>query len=135
MPLPAAAVAYSPVTDLKCTGETYNTKAKICLSPEGMAQAIAIHYSGDKDPGHPYISPLYGDLAGLSPLLLFAGEDETLCDDAVRFAGKAQAAGVDVTLRIGEGMFHCYPAMAPLFPEATMALKEISSFIRKHLNI
>lgn len=22
----------------------------------------------------------------------------------------------------GEGMFHCYPAMAPLFPEATQAL-------------
>ncbi len=133
LPLPAAAVAYSPVTDLKCTGETYRTKAKICLSPEGMAQAIARHYSGDEDPAHPYISPLYGDLADLPPLLIFAGEDETLCDDAVRFAEKAEKAGVDVTLRIGEGMFHCYPAMAPLFPEATKALQEISTFVRTHI--
>lgn len=129
-PLPAAAAAYSPVTDFTCSGRSYQTKAKVCLSPEGMAPAIAKHYAGNQDPALPYISPLYGDLHGLPPLLLFAGEDETLCDDAVRFAAKAQAAEVDVTLRIGEGMFHCYPAMAPLFPEATQAMKEICNFIR-----
>lgn len=132
-PLPAAAVTYSPVTDFLCTGESYVTKAKVCLSPEGMAAALAKHYAGDKDPGLPYISPLYGKLEGLPPLLIFAGEDETLCDDSVRFAEKARSAGVNVTIRIGEGMFHCYPAMAPLFPEATQALDEICSFIKKHL--
>ncbi|KJS84751.1 MAG: alpha/beta hydrolase [Peptococcaceae bacterium BICA1-8] len=132
-PLPAAAVAYSPVTDFKCIGESYRTKAKTCLSPEGMAPALAVHYAGDKDPGLEYISPLYGDLHGLPPLLIYAGEDETLCDDSVRFAEKAKDAGVDVTLRIGEGMFHCYPAMAPLFPEATQAMDEICSFINKYI--
>lgn len=132
-PLPAAAVAYSPVTDFKCTGESYRTKAKICLSPEGMAPALAKHYAGDEDPGLPYISPLYGDLQGLPPLLIYAGEDETLCDDSIRFAAKAKDADVDITLRIGEGMFHCYPAMAPLFPEATQAMNEICAFIRMHI--
>lgn len=131
--LPAAAVAYSPVTDYKCTGESYRTKAKICLSPEGMALALAKHYAGNEDPGLPYISPLYGDLQGLPPLLIYAGEDETLCDDSVRFAAKARDAGVDVTLRIGEGMFHCYPAMAPLFPEATQAMNEICTFINTNI--
>jgi acetyl esterase/lipase len=129
IPLPAAAVAYSPVTDFKCTGESYRTKAKVCLSPEGMAPALAKHYAGDKDPGLPYISPFYGDLQGLPPLLIYAGEDETLCDDSIRFAAKAIDAGVNITLRIGEGMFHCYPAMAPLFPEATQAMNEICTFI------
>lgn len=133
MLLPAAAVAYSPVTDFKCTGESHRTKLKVCLSPEGMAPALAKHYAGDNDLALPYISPLYGDLHGLPPLLLFAGEDETLCDDAIRFAEKAKSAGVDVTLRIGEGMFHCYPATAPLIPEATQALKEICSFIYKFI--
>jgi acetyl esterase/lipase len=134
-PLPAAAVAYSPVTDFKCTGESYRTKAKVCLSPEGMAPALAKHYAGDKDPGLQYISPLYGDLHGLPPLLIYAGEDETLCDDSVLFAEKAKDAGVNVTLRIGEGMFHCYPAMAPLFPEATQAMDEICSFINKYMAV
>ncbi|MCK4258143.1 MAG: alpha/beta hydrolase fold domain-containing protein [Halanaerobiales bacterium] len=36
IPLPVAAVAISPWTDLKCTGESYKTKAKVCLSPEGL---------------------------------------------------------------------------------------------------
>ena len=133
-PLPAAAVAYSPVTDFKCTGESYRRKAKVCLSPEGMAPALAKHYAGDNDPGFQYISPLYGDLHGLPPLLIYAGEEETLCDDAARFAEKANDAGVKVTLRIGEGLFHCYPAMAPLFPEATQALEEICSFINKYID-
>ncbi|MGM0652172.1 MAG: alpha/beta hydrolase [Bacillota bacterium] len=131
--LPAAAVVYSPVTDLKCTGETYKTKARVCLSPEGMSEAIAQHYAGDLDPALPYISPLYGDLQELPPLLIYAGEDETLCDDAVRFADKAKKAGTEVSLKVGEGMFHCYPAMAPLFPEATEALADICAFIKKKL--
>lgn len=128
--LPAAAVAYSPVTDFKCTGESHQSKLKVCLSPEGMTQALAKHYSGDYDLDLPYISPLYGNLEGLPPLMLFAGEDETLRDDAIRFGEKANAAGVNVALRIGEGMFHCYPATAPLFPEATQAFEEICSFIK-----
>lgn len=132
-PLPAAAVAYSPVTDFKCTGESYRTKAKICLSPEGMATALAMHYAGNEDPVLPYISPLYGELQGLPPLLIYAGEDETLRDDSIRFAAKAKAAGVDVTLKIAEGMFHCYPAMAPLFPEATQAMNEICTFINRRI--
>ena len=130
---PAAAAAYSPTTDFKCTGDSYQTKAKVCLSPEGMGLACGKHYAGDNDPGLPYISPLYGDLHELPPLLIYVGEDETLRDDSIRFAAKAEAAGVDVTLRVGEGMFHCYPAMAPLFPEATMAMKEICTFMKAHL--
>jgi len=52
---------------------------KVSLSPEGMAPALAKHYAGDKEPGLQYISPLYGDLHGFPPLLIYAGEDETLC--------------------------------------------------------
>jgi len=50
-------------------------------------------------------------------------------DDSTRFAARARAAGVDVTLRIGEGIFHCYPACSPLFPEAKQAMDEICAFI------
>lgn len=34
-PLPTAAVAYSPIPDLKCAGESQRMKAKVCLFPEG----------------------------------------------------------------------------------------------------
>lgn len=133
IPLPAAAVALSPWTDLKCTGASYKTNAGSCLSPEGMWTVCSKHYAGDNDPGLPYISPLYGDLHGLPALLIYAGGDEILLDDSVLFAEKARAAGVDVTLRVGEGMMHCYPLAAPLFPEATQAMDQICAYIKTHI--
>ena len=133
IPLPAAAVTLSPWTDLKCTGESYRSNARKCLSPEGTWTAFSKHYVGDHDPGLPWISPLYGDLHGLPPMLIYVGGDEILRDDSIRFAEKAKDAGVDVTLRVGKGLFHCFPVCAPLFPEATHAMDEICTFIRTHL--
>lgn len=133
--LPAAAVALSPWTDLACTGESYQTNADSCLSPEGSWTVFSKHYVGDKDPTHPWISPLYADLAGLPPIQLYVGSDEVMLDDSVRFAQKAETAGVDVSLTIGEGLFHCYPICAPIFPEATEAMNEIRDFIHTHINM
>ncbi len=135
IPLPAASVALSPWTDVKNSGESWTTNAKsdtLCWKESQIV--FATYYTGDNDPGMPLISPLYGDLHGLPPLLLFAGGDELLRDDSTRFAIKAKDAGVDVTLNVGEGMFHCYPACSPLFPEAKLAMDEICAFIKKHVN-
>lgn len=104
IPLPAAAVALSPWTDLNLTGESYRTNADVCLAPKGMAHVCSRYYVGDNDPCLPWISPLYGDLHGLPPILIQVGGDETLLDDSTRFAAKSKAAGVDVTLNVGEGM-------------------------------
>lgn len=134
LPLPAAAVALSPWTDLKCTGESYTTKVKIDpASWPGSWTVFSKYYADGHDPGNPWISPLYGDLKGLPPLLIYVGEREVLLDDSTRFAAKAKDAGVEVTLRVGEGLFHCYPVCAPLFPEATQAMGEICGFIRTHV--
>jgi len=133
LPLPAAAVALSPWTDLKLTGESHRTNAGVCFSPPGMSAVCSKYYAGDNDPGLPWISPLYGDLCGLPPILIYVGGNETLLDDSTRFAEKAAAAGVDITLKIGQGMFHCYPACAPLFPEATRAMRDICTFIKKQV--
>lgn len=132
IPLPAAAVAISPWTDLKCTGESYRTKAKVCLSPEGSWTVFSKYYVGDNDPCLPGISPLYADLHGLPPILIHVGEDEVLLSDSTRFAEKAKDAGVDVTLKVGEQMLHCFPLLAPLFPEARQAMDEICAFIKTH---
>ncbi|HLO28764.1 MAG TPA: alpha/beta hydrolase [Anaerolineales bacterium] len=133
VPLPAGAVAMSPWTDLALTGESYRTKLNSSIDPPGMSTVCSKYYVGDHDPRLPWISPLYGDLHGLPPLLICIGTNETMLDDSLRFAEKAKAAGVDVSLKIGEGMVHCYPLLAPLFPEATEAMNEICAFIRKHL--
>ncbi|MBU1355002.1 MAG: alpha/beta hydrolase [Candidatus Edwardsbacteria bacterium] len=134
LPLPAAAVALSPWTDLSNSGESwiFNAQKDTLCWKESQA-TFSRYYVGKNDPKDPLISPLFGDLRGLPPMLIFAGGDETLLSDSTRLAEKAKAAGVDVTLRIGEGLFHCYPACAPMFPEAKEAMEEISRFIKKHL--
>jgi acetyl esterase/lipase len=133
LPLPAAAVAASPWTDLLLTGDSYRSNRYKCLSPLDMSVICSCYYSGGHDPAAPYISPLYGDLRGLPPLLIMAGGDETMRDDSVSFAEKARKAGVDVTLRVEKGMGHCYPFMAPMFPEAVAAMAEIGEFIARHI--
>ena len=134
LPRPAAAVVLSPWTDLKCSGESYRTRAK--ADPTfwgGTIGIVADSYGGGHDLELTYISPLYGDLDGLPPLLMFVGENEVHLDDATRFAVKVKEAGGRATLRIGKGMFHCYPALAPSFPEASQAMEEICGFINYHI--
>ncbi len=99
-----------------------------------MSAVCSKYYVGENDPRLPWISPLYGDLRGLPPIFICVGTSETMLDDSTRFAEKAQAAGVDVTLRVWAGMVHCFPLMAPLFPEATQALNEICAFIKAHID-
>lgn len=135
IPLPKAGVAISPWTDLTCQGETYKTKNKVSPAPLNSWHVFARHYAGNTHLTNPYISPLFGDLKGLPPLLINSGMDDELFDDGRMFAEKARTAGVNVTFRAGEKMVHCYPLLAPMFPEATEAMNEIVEFVRKHLQL
>lgn len=134
IPLPKAGVAISPWTDLTCSGETYQTKNKVSPAPLNSWHVFAKHYAGENPLTLPYISPLSGDLNGLPPLFINSGMDDELFDDGRLFAEKAMAAGVDVTFRAGEKMLHCYPLLAPMFPEATEAMDEMVAFIKRQLN-
>jgi len=135
IPLPEAAVAISPWTDLALTGDSYKTRLDESIDPPGMSMVCSKYYVGENDPCHPWISPLYGDLHGLPPLFICVGTYETMLDDSLRFAEKAKTSGVEVTLRVWEAMIHCFPLMAPLFPEATQALNEICLFTRQNLKV
>lgn len=133
LPLPVAAVAISPWADLTCSSESYHTKNKVSLAPLNSWLVFSKHYCGGQKADIPFISPLFGDLKGLPPMLINAGTDDELYEDGEKFAIKAKAAGVEVIFRKGEGQVHCYPLLAPMFPEATEAMNEIVEFIKKQL--
>jgi epsilon-lactone hydrolase len=132
-PLPAGAVVLSPWTDLACTGESLEHNADLTVTKEALLRMAAEYLSG-ADPTNPLASPLYGDLAGLPPLLVIVGGDEALLDDSIRLVRKAGIAGVDVSLRIGAGMQHIYPVYAGFMPEADAGIEEIGRFIQARLN-
>jgi acetyl esterase/lipase len=134
IPMPAAAVAISPWTDLTCSSDSYHTKNKRSPAPLNSWFVFSKHYAGLVPADNPLISPLFGDLKGLPPLFINSGMDDELFDDGEKFSKKAKDAGVDVTFRAGKGMVHCYPLLAPMFPEATEAMNEIVAFVKKYLN-
>lgn len=133
LPLPAAGVALSPWTDLTCSGESYRKNAMRDISTLGSWDVWGGNYLGKNDPQNPWISPLYGDLHGLPPILIEVGDAEILLDDSVQFAEKARQAGVEITLHVWNDMVHCFPLLAPMFPEATRAWEETIGYIQEKL--
>jgi monoterpene epsilon-lactone hydrolase len=132
--LPAAGVVLSPMTDLALEGPSMQTRAALdpMISRESLARAVG-YYIGDRDPKMPLASPLYADLRGLPPLLIQVGDHEILLSDSTRLAERAQAAGVDVTLEVGEELWHVWQAWAGGLPEGQQAIERIGAFIRQRL--
>jgi acetyl esterase/lipase len=133
-PGPAAAVLFSPWTDLAATGPSVQSNAmRDCMfTPEGIREGASL-YLAATPANNPLASPYYADLAGLPPLLIHVGEPEILRDDSVRVADKAKAAGVDVQLRRWPGLPHVWQLAQHFVPEARESLDEAASFLHQHL--
>ena len=129
LPLPAGAVLFSPWTDLSCSGETMKTQADadVMFNPESLPEAAALYLAG-QPANTPLASPLFGDLAGLPPLLIYASEHEILLSDSTRLHERAKAQGVQSTLHLKPKMPHVWPTMLML-PEARATLKACGEFI------
>lgn len=84
-------------------------------------------------PSSPTLSPVYGDLSGLPPVLVQASEAEILIDDARRYANKAREAGSPVELETWHGMVHVWQAFGPQLPESTDAFARMADFISRVL--
>lgn len=134
LPMPGAAVCFSPWTDLACTGETLASKASedpIVSRP--LLEQLAETYLAGADPRSPLASPLYADLRGLPPLLVQVGTAETLLDDSRRLADRCREVGVEVSLEEWEGMPHVWHFFVSFLPEAQQAIARAGQFLRQHL--
>jgi acetyl esterase/lipase len=130
MALPAAAVLMSPTVDLTSSGASMTERAdQDPISTPAMLRQFASDYLAGADPKTPLASPLFAQLAGLPPLLVQVGTADLLLSDSERLAAAAAAAGVDVTLEIGEGLPHVYQLMLGT-PEAAEAAGRIGKFLR-----
>jgi acetyl esterase/lipase len=133
LPLPGRVIAFSPWLDMENSGETLvtNDETDALISVpllEGMIAGVLA--DGQIDPTTPLANPLYADLTGFPPLYINAGSRESLLDNATRLAEKAQAAGVDVTLSVVDGMQHVFPSLAGNAPEADNEIAAIAKWHR-----
>ncbi|MBS4211209.1 alpha/beta hydrolase [Neobacillus rhizophilus] len=132
--LPALTVLLSPWTDLEGTGESMETRRGIdpWLNPD-QSRLVPALYIRDLDPRDPHVSPIYADLTGLPPMLVHAGNDEILLDDSIRLVDRALAAGVDVSLKIWDDMWHVFQTFN--IPEGQQDIDEIGEFVVKRLGL
>ena len=90
VPLPAALVAVSPAPDLTFRGESNatNRPSDPFSRIDDMDRIVELYLQGH-DPTDPLASPVFGDLAGLPPLLVMVGPDR----DAARRRRRAGPGG------------------------------------------
>ncbi len=129
-PLPSSIITISPWCDLTMERErAEDLKCRdVLLSCEGLMFS-AKAYAGETPLTDPLISPLFGDLTGLPPSLMFVGADEILQDDAVLMAEKLNAHGSPCVLQIAEGMWHAYVLYG--MPESKEAIAQIKGFLMR----
>lgn len=133
-PVPAAAVLFSPWTDLAATGDSITANsATDALFFGSWVVSEARHYLGDASAMNPLASPVYADLTGLPPLLIQASDSEVLLDDSRRLFENAKKVGVEATLQIWRGVPHGWQIFAPVLPEGRTALRKASVFIASRL--
>ncbi|MGA9794232.1 MAG: alpha/beta hydrolase [Rhizomicrobium sp.] len=131
LPAPACAVCISPWIDLTVTGASMTSKASEdpFVTREGAIASAQMYLNG-ADPRTSFAGPLHADLSFLPAMLIQVGSAETLLDDAVRLAGVAGAAGVEVRLEIWSGMIHIWPFFYPTVKAGRKAIAQVGSFAR-----
>jgi acetyl esterase/lipase len=134
LPLPAAAFVMSPYADLTLAGATMETKREVdpLLSRE-LLKARVTDYTSGQDAALDLISPIFAELSGLPPLIIQAGTHEVLLDDAIRLAGVAATADVEVVLDITPGVPHVFQAYHPILDDAAAALDRAGRLLSAHL--
>lgn len=128
---PACGFCLSPWVDLEAIGGSMTALADVdpMVQKEGLL-GMAAAYLGGASAKTPLAAPLYADLRGIAPLLVHVGAAETLLDDAIRLAGKAGAADVEVTLQVWPEMIHVWQFFHPMLKAGRDALAGGGAFIR-----
>jgi len=78
----------------------------------------------------PLIAPLHApDLGGLPPALILAAECDPLRDEALQYAGRLRAAGVETTSVCYAGMMHGFVTRAPNHPQSRAAMAQVLAWL------
>ena len=130
IPLPCGIVAISPWTDLTLSGRSYeeNRERDPSMTIERLQYYVSCYTDDVKNP---FVSPLFGDLTDFPPVLIFAGGDEIMLDDAVSMHQKLCDAGNRSELVISPGMWHAYILYG--LEEKKADAEKITRFIEKVL--
>ena len=136
--LPGAILSVSPWYDLEVNNQTVDSNAEtdklLTKALLGLFRDLMLEGTGVAA-NDPRVNMLHADLTGLPPIMVYYGSHELLVWEAVEFAKRAKAAGVDVSLRsLSEGQ-HNFLLGPGRVPEVDQAIKEIAQWLRSKLRL
>ena len=128
MEQPDNLILISPWVDVSMSGDYEDYRDLDPMLGIGALPKIGEMWAGNLDMKDYRISPLFGDVEGISPTTIFVGTHEVLYPDIMKFYDKLKENGVDVDLIVGEEMPHVYPIF-PLISESKDAFNQIVDII------
>jgi epsilon-lactone hydrolase len=130
LPMPAALVLLTPEVDLTESGDSFQTNSGID-NVLGSLMPANLLYANGHDLAHPYLSPLFAEVAGFPPTFLQSGTRDLYLSNTVRMHRKLRAAGVEAELHVFEAMPHGGFAGAPEDLEVRMELRRFLDRYRR----
>lgn len=133
LPIPACAFTFAALTDLANTAKSITENAaNDCVLAANRFGEMSRVYAQGQDIKSPYLSPVFADFKGVSPVLMQASEGEMLIDDSRAMLKVLTDQGVDAKLSVFGNSFHVFQILRGLVPEADQALTEVVAFIKLH---
>lgn len=128
LPSPAGIITISPWCDLTLSGDSYIhnheedpslTKNRLRFFADCYTGAITDSKTKPKVvkkesertlelKRNPYVSPVFADLSGMPPSIIFVGGDEIMLSDSIMMRDKLLECGSKCQLVVKEGMWHGY---------------------------
>ena len=127
--LPKAMVLMSPWTDMRLTGNSYNTQADKdpMLTYEYIEAMRGAYLNGAQDYENPSYSPLLADLSKMPPTLIQVGSREILRDDSEGLNKKYCKYGSMSVLEVYQGCWHVFQQMP--INKAHQAMEKVREFV------
>ncbi|MEU1549852.1 alpha/beta hydrolase [Nocardia sp. NPDC005745] len=134
LPLPGAAVCFSPWVDMMFEGDSMRTNQALdaVVGREELSW-MADQFIAVDDRRDPRASPILADLTGFPPALIQVSSHEVLLDDGTRLAARLAAADVRVQLDVWPRLPHVWQLYAGMLSEGWDALEQAADFLRKQL--
>jgi acetyl esterase/lipase len=134
LPMPGAAVLFSPFLDLHCTQlDDRDAARRDPFIPPARAREAAVVYAGPTDLADPRLTVLKGSKRRWPPMLIQVGDTECLLGDSERLATAMRMAGAHCELQVWPGQVHVFPAFYPIIPDGRLAIRYAGDFLRETL--
>jgi len=131
--LPGAVFAFSPLTDMTHSLDSFRTNADAeAVLPAERALEMGQMYLGDHPSADPEISPLRRTYPAAPPIWLTVGDTEILRDDSRALAQALRDQGVAVTFEERHDLPHVWPIFHNFLPEARQTLDDLAEWIVQH---